>query len=265
MINAADNLKIISRNGVGHDTVDGDALSERGIPLTVVGDVNSTSVAEHTLMLILATAKRVIAHDASIREDRWAVRDSLLSIDIEDKVLLIFGFGRIGQKVAMRATSFGMDVLVHDPYINPSIVTAAGARNAITLQDGLAAADFITLHIPATGGKPILGEKELSMMKPTAVVINTSRGSHIDESALIKALNSKKLSGAGLDVFSPEPPAADNPLYQLDNVILSPHIAGFTAQCAARMAHDAAQNIIDAIDGKLNPSRVVNAEAIGLK
>ena len=265
MIDAAPALKVVSRNGVGWDTVDVDALSERGIPLTVVGDVNSTSVAEHTLMMILATAKRVIPHDACIREDRWNYRDGLLASDIEGKSLLIAGFGRIGRKVASRAAAFGMQILVHDPFLRPDQIEAEGARAIADFTAGLAETDFVTLHAPAAGGKPLLGTAELALMKPTAVVINTSRGAHIDEAALAAALKNGKLGGAGLDVFAPEPPKADNPLYGLDSVILSPHIAGFTQQCAARMAQHAAQNIIDAIDGKLNPARVVNAEQIGLK
>ena len=255
---------MVSRNGVGWDTVDVDALTERRIPLTVVGDVNSTSVAEHALMLILATAKRVLAHDACIRNDNWTYRDGLLANDVEGRTLFIAGFGRIGRKVASRAKAFGMDILVHDPFLTADQIAAEGARAADSFEAGLAEADFVTLHAPGAG-KALLGASELALMKPTAIVINTARGSHIDEAALASAIEAGKLGGAGLDVFDPEPPKPGNPLYGLDTVILSPHIAGFTAQCAARMASHAAQNIIDAIDGKLNPERVVNAEAIGLK
>jgi len=265
MIESAPGLRVVSRNGVGWDTVDVDALSERGIPLTVVGDVNSTSVAEHTLMLILATAKRVIGHDACVREDRWSYRDGLLAGDIEGRTLFVVGFGRIGRKVAARARSFGMDILVHDPFLTPDQIEAEGARAAASFEAGLAEADFVTLHAPGNpDGGPLIGAGELALMKPGAIVINTSRGSHVDEAALAGAIRDGGLGGAGLDVFDPEPPRPGNPLYGLDNVILSPHIAGFTRDCAARMASHAAQNIIDAIDGTLNPERVVNAAAIGL-
>jgi D-3-phosphoglycerate dehydrogenase len=233
--------------------------------LTVVGDVNSTSVAEHTLMLILATAKRVIGHDACVREDRWSYRDGLLAGDIEGRTLFVVGFGRIGRKVAARARSFGMDILVHDPFLTPDQIEAEGARAAASFEAGLAEADFVTLHAPGNpDGGPLIGAGELALMKPGAIVINTSRGSHVDEAALAGAIRDGGLGGAGLDVFDPEPPRPGNPLYGLDNVILSPHIAGFTRDCAARMASHAAQNIIDAIDGTLNPERVVNAAAIGL-
>jgi D-3-phosphoglycerate dehydrogenase / 2-oxoglutarate reductase len=266
MIESAPSLKVVSRNGVGWDTVDVDACSERGIPLTVVGDVNSTSVAEHTLMMILATAKRVIGHDACVREDRWSFRDGLLASDIEGRTLFIVGFGRIGRKVAARARGFEMDILVHDPFLTADQIEAAGVRAAESFEAGLAEADYVTLHAPGSGdGRPLIGAHQLSLMKPTAVIINTSRGSHIDEAALAAAISDGKLGGAGLDVFQPEPPQAGNPLYELDTVVLSPHIAGFTRDCAERMAKHAAPNIIDAIDGKLNPERVVNADRIGLK
>jgi len=264
MIASAPNLKVVSRNGVGWDTVDVDALTERGIPLTVVGDVNSTSVAEHTLMLILATAKRVIPHDAAIRDNRWNFRDGLLANDVEGRSLFIVGFGRIGRKVAARAAAFGMEILAHDPFLGADQISAAGARPVASFEAGLAEADFVTLHAPGAGAKPLVGAAELALMKPSAILINTSRGSHIDEAALAAALRAGKLAGAGLDVFEPEPPQPGDALYELDSVVLSPHIAGFTAQCAARMASHAAQNIIDAIDGRLDPDRVVNADAIGL-
>jgi D-3-phosphoglycerate dehydrogenase len=252
-------LKIVSRHGVGYDAIDVAALNARGIALAIVGDVNSRAVAEHTLMLMLAAARRTTAYDKASRTGGWDVRNAFESIELDGKTLLLVGFGRIGRRVAHLAKAFGMSVIAHDPYMSADTMTAEGVLPVSSLAAALSRADFISLHLPLTGGKPIIGGDELKSMKADAIIVNAARGGLIDEAALDEALRARRLGGAALDVFAQEPPRADNPLLENDRVTISPHCAGLTRECARRMAIASAQNILDFFAGKLDPALVVNA------
>jgi len=261
-IAAAPQLKIVSRHGVGHDNVDLAALNSRRIPLAVVGSVNSVSVAEHALYLLLATMKCGAAYDRAVRTGPWGFRNSLAAREIDGKTLLILGYGRIGREVVRRAAAFGMRILVHDPFLAASVV-AAPAEPAGDLDTALAEADAVSLHLPLTAeSRHIIDAARLARMKPSAVLICTARGGLIDEAALAAALREKRLAAAGLDVFAEEPPPADHPLLGLDNIVLSPHSASLTEESAIRMSLVAAQNCLDGLDGKLDPSLVVNREVL---
>jgi len=262
-ITEAPNLKIVSRHGVGYDAVDVEALSARKISLCIVGDVNSRAVAEHTLMLMLAAARRTVAHDQALRKGEWKVRNAFETIELDGKTLLVMGLGRIGRRVAALAQAFGMNVLGLDPMVPADVMKDLNVTPATDLRQALKAADYVTLHVPLIGAKPVIGAEELAVMKPTAILINAARGGLIDEAALNTALLTRKLYGAGLDVFAAEPPKSDNALFINPYVTLSPHSAGLTAECAARMGVAAAQNILDHFAGKLDRSLVVNAKAIG--
>lgn len=257
----APGLKIVSRHGVGYDAVDVPALNTRGIPLCIVGDVNSSGVAEHAMMLILAATHRLIAADRATREGDWGWRNGLQTHEVAGKRLLILGFGRIGQKLAALARAFGMEVQAHDPYIAEG-GWPEGASRATDLTGALAEADAVSLHLPRAD-KAVLGAAELALMKPTAVVVNTARGGLVDEMALADALRAGRLGGAGIEVFGAEPPAKDHPLFGLDQVVLTPHNAALTAECAERMAVASVQNVLDYFAGTLDPALVVNAAAIG--
>ncbi|MEO6608908.1 MAG: hydroxyacid dehydrogenase [Aestuariivirga sp.] len=259
----APNLKIVSRHGVGYDAVDVEALNARKIPLCIVGDVNSRAVAEHTLMLMLSAARRVVAHDQALRAGNWKIRNTFETIELDGKTLLVMGFGRIGKRVAALAQAFGMKVLGLDPMISADAMKDLNITPAADLPSALKIADYVTLHVPLIGGKPVIGTEELSLMKSTAILINAARGGLIDEAALDQALLSRKLYGAGLDVFGVEPPKAESPLLANPYVTLSPHSAGLTAECAARMGVSSAQNILDFFAGKLDANLVVNAKVIG--
>ena len=264
-IAAAPHLKIVSRHGVGYDNVDLAALNARRIPLAVVGSVNAVSVAEHALYLLLATMKCGAAYDRAVRVGPWNFRNSLDTREIDGKTLLILGFGRIGREVARRAVAFGMRILVHDPFLAPSAITAPAER-AADLDAALAEADAVSLHLPLTPeSRHIIDAARLAAMKPSAVLISTARGGLIDEAALVAALQGKCLAAAGLDVFAEEPPPADHPLLGLDNVVLSPHSASLTQESAMRMSMVAAQNCLDGLDGKLDPSLVVNRDVLGAR
>jgi D-3-phosphoglycerate dehydrogenase len=262
VISAAPRLKIVSRHGVGYDAVDIAALNERGIPLAVVGDVNSRSVAEHTMMLILSLAKRTLTYDAKTRLSEWNYRNSFDASELAGKTLLLLGFGRIGRSVAKLAEAFGMQIIVHDPFVDESTIRGAGAVPAPEMDAALAQADVISVHIPLSEGRALLGAQELAKLKSTAVVVNTARGGLIDEEALAAAIEAGRLAGAGLDVFSAEPPPHNHRLCKNDRVILSPHSAGLTQESAIRMSVSAVQNILDFFAGSLDSSLVVNADSV---
>jgi D-3-phosphoglycerate dehydrogenase / 2-oxoglutarate reductase len=258
-------LQVVSRHGVGYDAVDVAALNSRRIPLAVVGDVNSRSVAEHTMMLLLASARRLIRYDRSVRTGEWRYRDSLEAVELDGKRLLIVGFGRIGRRVARMAAAFGLICAAHDPFQDGEAIRAAGVEPVTDLLAGLAEADFVTVHIPKSGAVALIGASELSRMKPGAIIVNTARGGLVDEAALVAAIRAGRIGGAALDVFAEEPPAPGLDLLGEDRLILTPHCAGLTEECAARMAVAAARNILDHFAGRLDPTLVVNRhEALGV-
>jgi D-3-phosphoglycerate dehydrogenase / 2-oxoglutarate reductase len=263
LIAKSPNLKIVSRHGVGYDAVDVAALNARKIALAIVGDVNSRAVAEHTLSLMLAAARRVVAHDRASRNGNWNLRNAFDSVELDGKQLLIIGYGRIGRRVGELAKAFGMHISAHDPFMDAAAITAAGATPAEHLNAALAQADYVSLHMPAAKGA-IIGAAELAVMKPSSIIINAARGGLVDEAALDAALRARKLYAAALDVLVDEPPKPDHPLLSNPHITISPHNAGLTQECAKRMAVSAAQNIVDYFAGKLDAKLVVNGKAIGI-
>lgn len=253
----AGKLKIVSRHGVGYDSVDLASLNQRGIALAVVGDVNSVSVAEHAMMLLLAAAKRLIRSDRSVRENAWNWRNRLEAGELADKRLLIVGFGRIGRHLARMASAFGMEVRAYDPFLEKLGWPEGSAVAATDLLEGMAWADAVSVHAPKAQ-RPLIGTEELSVMKPSAILVNTARGGVVDEMALIAALQANRIAAAGVDVFDVEPPAEDHPFFKLDQVVLTPHTAGLTAECGERMAISSVQNVIDFFAGRIDPTLVVN-------
>ncbi|HHD7482073.1 TPA: hydroxyacid dehydrogenase [Klebsiella oxytoca] len=262
-INAAPNLRIVSRHGVGYDSVDVDALNARNIPLTIVGDVNSLSVAEHTLALLLSVAKRVTYFDRSIREGQWDRRNSFSAVEVAGRTLFILGFGRIGREVARLAKCFRMKVIAYDPFLPDSVFAEHDVTRITEINRGLQQADAVTVHLPLSGDKPLIGEAELAQMKRGAMLINTARGGIVDEEALATALQNNALGGAGLDVLRHEPPDQHASLLaQNDRLILSPHAAGLTEEAAMRMSVSAAANIVNYFTGQLDKELVVNQQVL---
>ena len=265
VVAAAPRLRIVSRHGVGYDAVDVKALSARHIPLAIVGDVNSRAVAEHTLMLMLAVARKAAQHDAAIHRGEWNVRNRFETVELDGKSLLLVGFGRIGRRVAELARAFGMTVAAYDPFVKPDAMAKHGVRPTADLVKALADADYVSLHMPGSTAGAVIFEEEIKAMKPGAILINAARGGLVDEVLLDRALREGRLGGAGLDVLAAEPPAPDHPLLSNDRVLLSPHAAGLTAECAARMAVASVQNVLDHFSGRLDPALVVNAAEIGYR
>ena len=253
----AERLKVVSRHGVGYDAVDLAALNQRGIALTIVGDVNSVSVAEHAMMQLLAAAKRVLLADRAVREPgQWGWRNRLEQQEISGKNLLIIGYGRTGQRLARMAAGFDMNVRAHDPYLSRKGWPGGPVAEVADLDKGLAWADCISIHVPKAD-KPTLGAREIALMKPGVVLANTARGGVVDEAALAAALTSGQVGAAGVDVFDEEP-SVTSPLFQQPTALLSPHIAGLTAECGERMAIASIQNAIDYLNGTVDRALIVN-------
>lgn len=265
VIAAAERLRVVSRHGVGYDSVDIPALNARGIPLAIAINCNAVSVAEQAFAFLMALSKRMMRFDHGTRAGEWAaLRRSFDQFDLAGRTLLVLGYGRIGRQITRRALAFDMRVLVADPYVDTAEIAASGAEPVADFRSVLGEIDAITVHTPLNAEtRGIVGAPELAAMKRSAFVINCARGGIVDEPALVAALKAGTIAGAGMDVFDPEPPPPDHPLLHAENVILSPHSAGVTIEAAIRAATESVQNVLDAFDGRLDPAVVVNTEVLG--
>jgi len=230
------NLKVIGRFGVGLDSIDVGAATQAGVQVTYVPDSNIDEVSTHALALILSLARKLKVYDGAVRKGRWLAMDDGAGITRPDQQILgLIGFGQIGRLTAMKAKAFGYEIIAYDPYISAERISATGAR-PVSLDELFAQADFISLHIPATPEtRKIISIEALRKMKKGAYVINVSRGGLVDETALAEAIQSGHIAGAGIDTFEKEPPAPDNPLLTLDQVIVSPHAAHYSTQSYAEV------------------------------
>lgn len=263
LIAKARNLRIVARHGVGYDAVDVAALTARGIPLTVTPDANAVSVAEHALMLMLTTARQTLGYHARTKAAQWGFPAELPTFDLAGRTVLVIGFGRIGGRVARLCAAFGMTVLVRDPHVPRNTIKGAGFTPADDLDAAVATADIVTLHCPSTPEtRGMVDAAFLKAAKPGVVLINTGRGTLVDEPALAAALASGRVAGAGLDVFAVEPVQPDNVLLKAPNVVLMPHSAAATAESMRRMAMSCAESILACFDGRLDPHVVVNPEVL---
>lgn len=250
VMEAGSKLKVIAKHGVGVDNIDLDAAAALGICVTHAPQSNLNTVAEHTLALLVAWSKRLLIADRECRRGGYEIRNRLGSADLEGKVLGIVGAGRIGWLVARKASALGMKIMLFDPYLS-NISQQFAYERCGTLDHLLAAADFVSLHLPLTPAtRRMIGSEQFQRMKPSACFINVSRGEIVDEEALVAALQSGVIAGAALDVFDKEPPDADNPLFGMDQVIVTPHAAALTREAAERMALHAAMGIDEVLSGR---------------
>jgi len=255
VIEAAEKLKIIARAGVGVDNVDVGAATEKGIMVVNAPESTSITVAEHTMGLILALARKISVADESVKEKRWD-KSKFMGIELNGKTMGIVGMGRIGTQVATRAKAFGMEILVYDPYISEEAGTELGV-NVVDLDTLLKGSDFITIHVPLTPEtKHFISKKEFEMMKDGAFIVNCARGGIINEEDLYHAIQKGKLGGAALDVFETEPPF-DSPLLTLDNVVATPHIGASTFEAQRDAAIIVANEIKTVFKGG-SPKNVIN-------
>ena len=256
-----DNLKIISRHGVGYDNVDLDFLNENKIALCITSTSNAVSVAEHVLSFFIYLTKKLSLSDSLVKEGNFEKRSKLPNFfELYKKKVLIIGFGRIGKEVAKRCLGFDMEVYVYDPFLDNEIII----RNQcipIEKNQGLAIADFISIHLPLNRDtKNFISQTELNLMRKNSILVNTSRGGIVNENDLCIALDSKKIQGAGMDVFVSEPPESNHPFFKLDNILLTPHNAALTLECRERMSLEASQNIVFFLNNmsELNVENLVN-------
>jgi D-3-phosphoglycerate dehydrogenase len=264
LIENADELLVISRTGGGLDNVDVKAATEKGIIVTSNLGVNTVSVAEHVLSMMLALSKRLTIMDNAVRDGNFGIRYQNLPRDIHGKTIGLLGFGRIGFEIGQTCRQiFGMRIIAYDPYLTDE--KKAEYRSWVTLvelEELLSESDIISIHVPLTDKtRYLVDAAEIALMKPDALLINTSRGSVVNETALAAALQNDKIAGAGLDVFSEEPVQSDNPLLKLDNVILTPHTAALTKECVTRMATEAAKCVLDVFAGR-KPRNVANRQIL---
>ena len=266
IINSSKNLRVISRHGVGYDSINLKSLNNKKIPLTIAAHSNMISVSEQAMFFLLALNKNVFYYDDFTRKGDWTNRWDVKAWDLAGKNIMVIGFGRIGSNFVKRALAFDMNVYVYDPYIDHEKIKKSGAIAIKNFKDNLSKMDAITLHCPKNEEtKNLFTKKEFQIMKNSAFIINCARGGILNEEDLYEALLNEKIAGAGLDVFDVEPTPSSNPLFKLKNVILSPHIAGVTVESTVRMATETVQNVLDVFDNKVNKSVVVNLKEIGMK
>ena len=253
-ITAAKGLKVIARAGVGLDNVDIQAATAAGVMVVNAPTSNIVSAAELTISLLLASARFITPAHAALKNGKWA-RSKYTGAELFEKTLGIVGFGRIGQLVATRMQAFGMDVVAYDPYLQPARAAQLGVR-LITLDELLAQSDFITIHLPKTKETAnLIGEAALKKVKPSVRIINAARGGVLDEVALHRAITEGRVAGAGLDVFATEP-CTDSPLFQLDQVVATPHLGASTDEAQERAGIAVAVSVRKALSGELVPDAV---------
>ncbi len=254
------NLLIVSTNGAGYDTVDVKACTARGILVVNQSGGNAEAVAEHVIGMMLCLVKRVGESDRALRAGKIERRIDYIGGEAYGRTLGIVGLGNVGRRIAALAgTLFRMQVLAYDPYLSADVVRARGASK-VELDELLRRSDFVSINCPLTPEtRNLIGEKQYALMQPTAYFITSARGSIHDEAALERALRDRKIAGAGLDVWEKEPPPAQHPLMKYDNVMVTPHMAGVTRESRARMGQIAAEQMLDALDGRPVP-RIVNPQ-----
>lgn len=255
-------LKIVSRHGVGCDNVDVAWMSRHRLPVAISVGGNDRSVAEHTLGMMLGLAKDFQRQTDAVRSADWSIRETHRGFDLEERTLLILGYGRIGRRVAELALAFGMRVFAYDPFVE---TYAAGVTRETDLSAALSRADIVSIHVPKKEDTaPLLGPAEISAIRPGAILINCARGGIAHEDAIAEALGTGHLAGYGSDVFSTEPAPKTNPILSAPNTLLTPHSAAMTPQGMRRMGMISIQNVLDCLDGCLKPEMVFNREALSL-
>jgi phosphoglycerate dehydrogenase-like enzyme len=250
---AAPDLRVVARVGVGSDSIDLRAASRAGVAVTLTRGANAQTAADHTLALMLAALRRVIEHDGAVRAGAWPRGGPLTPWDLHGTTVGLVGCGDIGRAVARRVEGFGVELLVTDPAV----------AGAVALDELLRRSDVVSLHVPLTGAtEGLIGRRELGLMRPGAILVNTSRGGLVDEAALAARLRDGRLRAAALDVFADEP-AVPEALTGLANVVLTPHIGGLSVASIAAMTEQATGHVLDVLDGRPDASVLANPEVLG--
>lgn len=254
------NLLLVSSNGAGFDPVDVEACTDAGVLVVNQSGGNAHSVAEHALAMMLTLSKRIIQSDRKLRRESNVNRNELVGNEVEHKTVGIIGLGNVGRRIAALCKGLlGMKVLAYDPYLTTEVMAERGGEK-VELDELLRRADFVSISCPLNkGSRNMISVREFALMQPHAYFITTARGFIHDEDALLGALRDKRIAGAGLDVWSKEPPPPEHPLLQFDNVLASPHTAGVTIEARQNMGRIAAEQVLETLDGK-RPPRIINPE-----
>ncbi len=265
IIESARNLRGIIKYGVGVDNIDVETATRLGIIVANVPDYAVETVADHAMGLLLALSRRIMVADRMMRSrslGSWASPPTTLKgVDLKGKCLGLLGVGRIGRAVSERAKGFGMSVVAFDPYVPEEMGREMGVE-LMTFDQVLEKSDFISIHSPLTEEtRAMINEKSIAKMKDGVIIINTARGPLIDHAALVDALKSGKVGGAGLDVLQSEPPSPDDPIFSFDNVVLTPHIAYYTSEAIGRLEMSAVGHAIDILQGKM-PKNTINGKQV---
>ncbi|KAK5129746.1 hypothetical protein LTR08_002922 [Meristemomyces frigidus] len=264
LLAAGKKLRVVARAGVGVDNVDLNAATKLGIIVVNSPQGNINAAAEHTIALLMATARKVGEACAGLKAGKWE-RSKLVGIEVKGKTLAILGLGKVGLTVARAAGGLGMNLIAYDPYANPALAAAANVEMVPTMDEVFAQADFLTVHTPMIAStKGMIGAAELSKMKPTAQILNVARGGIIDETALLEALEAGTIAGAGIDVFTAEPPVAGDAASRLiahPNVVATPHLGASTVEAQENVSIDVCSQVLSILSGQL-PRSAVNAPII---
>ncbi len=256
-----DRCRIIAHYGTGVDRVDVGAATARGIWVTNGPRYAVDEVSSHAIALLLAVARKIVAADRAVRSGAWHIKPIVPLHRITGKTLGLLGFGNIARAAGRKGAALGLRVIAYDPYLEPEVFHSAGVRR-VDFDTCLAEADFLSVHLPLTAEtRGLIDREALARMKPSAIVVNTSRGAVIDEAALVEALRSGRLRGAGLDVFAAEPLPTDHPLLGIPSVTVSGHVAFYSEESAEQMRRDAAEQIVQALRGSV-PEFLINREVL---
>ncbi len=261
IMDAVPTLRVIAKHGVGVDNIDVAAATERGILVVNAPLSNINAVAEHTVTLMLAASKRLVPLDIATRKGAFAKRNRYVLTELRGKTVGLVGLGKIARLVAKKLSAFDVKLIGSDPFVTKEAAAGFGVE-LLPMEKVLGQADIVSLHTPLTEEtRKLINAERLALMKPTTILINASRGPVVDEQALFRALTDGKLAGAALDVFDPEPPVKENPLFALDNVVVSPHNAALTDVALLAMAMDSAGGIRDHLLGEA-PAYPVNPQVL---
>ena len=261
VIDSLERCKVIVRYGVGVDTVDMKAATDKGIMVCNVLDYCVDEVADHAFALILCLARKIVLSARKVRDGQWNIADIKPIRRIQGQVIGVAGFGRIGRALAQKAAPAGFKIIAYDPYISEEAKKGQDVT-FVSYESLLRQSDYITLHMPLTDEtRGMIGKEQIEMMKPTSCIVNVSRGPLIDEQALIVALEENRIAGAGLDVLVDEPPKANNPLLKMDQVIVTSHAAFYSEEAMQELQKKAAERAIQALLGEV-PESLVNPEVL---
>jgi phosphoglycerate dehydrogenase-like enzyme len=260
-LHQAERLAIVARFGVGYDSVDVDACTENGIVLTITPDGVRRPVAVSAITYMLALSQKLLIKDRLTREGRWGEKTEHMGMGVVSRVLGLIGLGNIGSEVCRLATPFDVRIIAYDPYVSPEHAASVGAQ-LVGLDELLSTADFVCICAALTDEtRHLITADRLALMKPTAFLINVARGPLVDQQALTKALQERRILGAGLDVFEQEPPDPNDPLFRLDNIIVTPHAICWTDQCFSAIGRSAWTSILDVARGRA-PRYIVNRDVV---